>query len=57
MDLTEQASDSAEFSPLGKLPDTMKEERDSSKESLRASLRGGRLDSNPDTSGALVSTL
>ena len=35
----------------------MNKERDSSKESLRASLRGGRVDSSPDASGALESTL
>ena len=51
------APDSAEFSSLGKFPATMNKERDSSKESLRASLRGGRVDSSPDASGALESTL
>ena len=37
--LIRTALDSVEFSPLGKLPATMNEERDSSKESLQASLR------------------
>ena len=54
--LIRTAPESAELSPLCRKPDSMNEERDSSKESLRTSFKGGSVDLSPDASAALVST-